>query len=240
MLKAIFQSAPPLFSARQEQMEGRIGLLQLHRDVDDESDSSLLATTPDGFWNSIYTVGLELLTANRQAWGAVSHGGFRPFNSLGVEQAKRCWKDFHDSAKRRWCRSQCLLPTHLFPQDGLGTKVALDRTMEVLHQLDILEPSQFIHRYHVVPIVPRCGGAARCLSLLQGRSMLLGSDHCVIRHQPQELYRVTKTLNRELRTIAQRLQQEEIVLQWTTAENCLCCFSKVLDNILEVGQHAPY
>lgn len=85
MLKAIFQSAPPLFNARQEQMEGRVGLLQLDRDVDDESDSSLLATTPDGFWNSIYTVGLELLTANRQAWGAVSHGGFRPFNSLGVE-----------------------------------------------------------------------------------------------------------------------------------------------------------
>ena len=47
-------------------------------------------------------------------------------------------------------------------------------------------------RHQLVPIIPRVGGCTKMVSVLSGRSMMVGSDACLIKHPPQLLRIIRK------------------------------------------------
>ena len=132
--------------------------------------------------------------AETVAWGHCTHGGFRPFNALGVATARKAWKDAHQNARRKWCRGNFHHATILFPLDGLGTKVLGDRIAELLELNQMMTPETFVSRFFPVPVVPRVGGTAKMISCLHHRSMILGSDLAPVKQPVQYVHAIERKL----------------------------------------------
>lgn len=159
-----------------------------HSDDDDATPSTLVVTKhcPKETWDEIYAWGCKALDyAETVAWGHCTHGGFRPFNALGVASARKAWQDAHQHGRRKWCRGNFHHATLLFPLDGLATKVLGDRIAELLELTEMMTPETFVSRFFPIPIVPRVGGAAKMVSCLHHRSMILGSDLAPVKHPVQ-------------------------------------------------------
>jgi hypothetical protein len=192
-------------------------------------------------WDEIYAWGCKALDyAETVAWGHCTHGGFRPFNALGVATARKAWKDAHQNGRRKWCRGNFHHATLLFPLDGLSTKVLGDRIAELLELNQMMTPESFLSRFFPIPIVPRVGGAAKMVSCLHHRSMILGSDLAPVKHPVQYVHAIERKLTKHYRKVARAVGEPEVPLSWPVVENVLCCFSKVWERNLDVGSHATY
>ena len=182
----------------------------------------------------------KLSTMQKLLLGGIAHGGFRPFNALGVATARKAWKDAHQNARRKWCRGNFHHATILFPLDGLGTKVLGDRIAELLELNQMMTPETFVSRFFPVPVVPRVGGTAKMISCLHHRSMILGSDLAPVKHPVQYVHTIERKLTKHYRKVARAVRETEVPLSWPVVENVLCCFSKVWERNLDVGSHATY
>lgn len=214
-----------------------------HSDDDDATPSTLVVTKhcPKEMWDEIYAWGCKALDyAETVAWGHCTHGGFRPFNALGVASARKAWQDAHQNGRRKWCRGNFHHATLLFPLDGLATKVLGDRIAELLELTEMMTPETFVSRFFPIPIVPRVGGAAKMVSCLHHRSMILGSDLAPVKHPVQYVHAIERRLTKICRRVARAVGEPEVPLSWPVVENVLCCFSKVWERNLDVGSHAIY
>ena len=205
------------------------------------SNCSLRGKTDGIFWKRLHEVGLQLLEqAKTFSWAEVSHCGFRPMNALGHNHAMDAWNDARSKLPRKWPAAQFHTDSLLFPCDGLGAKVLTDRILEVLELCELVTPESFLARFAAIPIIPKVGGCARMVSLLHHRTMLLGSDLLPCKHPPQSLLTIQRRLQRQLQLTAKTTKREQLQLTWSATENVLCCFAKVLDSVLGVGNHARY
>ena len=103
-----------------------------------------------------------------------------------------------------------------------------------------LPEKDFANKYMIVPAMPRTGGAARLASLLQGRSMLLGTDSFPIRHPPQYWRDLCRDLQPIIKKEASKAGVPAVQMQHWTMENAACCFTKVIDHLLGLQGHALY
>ena len=103
-----------------------------------------------------------------------------------------------------------------------------------------LPEKDFANKYMIVPAMPRTGGAARLASLLQGRSMLLGTDSFPIRHPPQYWRDLRRDLQPIIKKEASKARVPAVQMQHWTMENAACCFTKVIDHLLGLQSHALY
>ena len=200
------------------------------------------------------------------SWKETSHCGFRPMNLAGYARANQIWADFN---QRAGCWTKCSTHGNslAFPTGGLCDKVLTDRisslaafhlqcsaggvkgTVVSLFRLlpssgemcePLLSEKEFGERFMVVPAMPRTGGAARLASLLQGRTMLLGTDQFPVRHPPQYWRELCRDLQPLLKREAGKAGVPAVQMQHWTAENAACCFTKVIDHLLGLQGHALY
>ena len=78
------------------------------------------------------------------------------------------------------------------------------------------------------------------ISLLQQRTMLLGTDDFPIQHPPQILHEVGRKLKPLLAREAEKAELPMVELEHWTVENAACCFSKVVDELLGLKGHMRY
>ncbi|MCV6628508.1 MAG: hypothetical protein OIF50_01470 [Flavobacteriaceae bacterium] len=120
----------------------------------------------------------------------MSHLGWCPFKALGYKRAKEFWANVGNNCITKWKMNRVYNPVSGFPSDGLKSKLLLDRIRELAVLTGVITDKQFLHRYCPVPRIPTVGNATRVLALFDFRSMILGSDTCPIRIQPQVLHRI--------------------------------------------------
>ena len=135
----------------------------------------------------------------------------------------------------RWSRGKWFTPVSLLPEQGLSTKVLMDRVMELWVDAGCGTNDAFLQTYGILPLMPAVGGAPRMLSVLQGRSALCGCDGLPTRHPPQLLLQTTRDLQKQVRKL-----DAGVTLTWPITENILCCAMKVIDRINGVTTHAEY
>ena len=175
-----------------------------------------------------------------EAWGRMSHLGWRPCKSLGHRRAKEFWSHVGDNSITKWKINCVYIPVLGFPADGLTSKVLLDRIREIAVLTGIITDEQFLHRYCPAPRISIVGNAARVLALFDFRSMILGSDSCPIRIQPQVLHRIQRRLQPILQKETKQLDLPAPKLLWPHMENLLCCYGKIIDRMFDLPGHAAY
>ena len=112
--------------------------------------------------------------------------------------------------------------------------------LELLELNQMMTPESFLSCFFPIPIVPRVGGAAKMVSRLHHRSMILGSDLAPVKHPVQYVHAIERKLTKHYRKVARAVRETEVPLSWPVVENVLCCFSKVWERNLDVGSHATY
>ena len=206
--------------------------------LEDESvatSSQVLLTQVRDVIIEVGTVILQLAYQSGNSWGTVNHAGFRPFNSLGFDRALEMWPLMAGGSIGQWSRGKWFCPVPLIPQNGLTTKVLLDRVMELWVDAGLGSSHEFLRNYGNVPLIPTIGGTPRLLSVLQCRSALCGSDGLPTKHPPQLLLQTMRDLQKQLRKL-----DSDVLLTWPMTENLLCCTMKILDRINGITIHAPY
>ena len=207
-----------------------------------EGALSLFAAMPASQRDEMHALGAELLQEAGAAmpWGSASHSGFRPMRSAGFPRAMQIWEHYMRMTSLSWRNQTLHRSTFLMPRMGLVHKVLRDRVEEMLKPY--MDSAAFRRRFVFVPIVPSVGGCARTLSLLQQRSMILGTDHCPVTHPPQLLLQWSRRIRSELRKEARQLDllEPNIDLNHSVTEHFLCCFSKCVDFMLGLHHHSRY
>ena len=179
--------------------------------------TGLMKTLPSPFPLSIQKTGLELLPQLEQdhTWGEANHQGFRPWNALGFATAYQVWGDVHTRALRKWERGKIFGESLMFAKESLALKVLGDRVREtVADLLDAMPRNVFDERFTPAPFIPRCGGVAKIVSLPTRRSYILGPDHTPVRHPPQLLHTLTRTLRLRLTRSALRPRSMQNAFRW--------------------------
>ena len=159
---------------------------------------------------------------------------------MGHRRAKEFWSHVGDNSITKWKINCVYIPIPGFPADALISKVLLDRIREIAILTGIITDKQFLHRYYPVPRIPIVGNAARLLALFDFRSMILGSDSCPIRVQPQVLHRIQRHLQPILQKEAKQLDLPAPKLLWPHMENILCCYGKIINRMFDLPGHAAY
>ena len=179
--------------------------------------TGLMKTLPSPCALSIHKTGLELLQQFEQdhTWGEANHQGFRPWNALGFATAYQVWGDVHTRALRKWERGKIFGESLMFAKESLALKVLGDRVREtVADLLDAMPRNVFDESFTPAPLIPRCGGVAEIVSLPTRRSYILGPDHTPVRHPPQLLHTLTRTLRLRLTRSALRPRSMQNTFRW--------------------------
>ena len=101
---------------------------------DDAAATLCSRNLPDTIRSVVTEIGtliLKLAQESRNTWATASHAGFRPFNSLGFDKALQLWPQMAAGSITRWSRGKWFTPVPLLPEQGLSTKVLMDRVMEL-------------------------------------------------------------------------------------------------------------
>ena len=103
----------------------------------------------------------------------------------------------------------------MFAKESLALKVLGDRVREtVADLLDAMPRNVFDERFTPVPIISRCDGAAKIVSLLTQRPTSWAPT-MPARHPPQLLHTLTRTLRLRLTRSALRPRSMQNTFQWT-------------------------
>ena len=157
---------------------------------DDAAATLCSRNLPDTIRSVVTEIGtliLKLAQESRNTWATASHAGFRPFNSLGFDKALQLWPQMAAGSITRWSRGKWFTPVPLLPEQGLSTKVLMDRVMELWMDAGYGTNDAFLQTYGILPLMPAVGGTPRMLSVLQGRSALYGCDGLPTRYPPELL-----------------------------------------------------
>ena len=146
--------------------------------------------------------------------GGIAHmAAFVPSMLLVLPQLAKLGRTRIKNGRRKWCRGNFHHVTLLFPLDGLSTKVLGDRIAELLEFNQMMTPESFLSRFFPIPIVPRVGGAAKMVSCLHHRSMILGSDLAPVKHPVQYVHAIERKLTKHYRKVARAVGEPEVPLK---------------------------
>ena len=181
-----------------------------------------------------------LRNLENESWGRVSHLGWRPFRALGHRGAKEFWSHVGNNSIAKWRMNRIYIPVPGFLANGFTAKVLLDGIREVSALTGTIRHEQFLHKYAPVPRIRTVGNDTRILALFDFRSMILGSDACPTRMQPQLLHQIQKRLQPILQKGTKQLDLPVPKLLWPHMENVLCCYGKIIDRTFDLPGHAAY
>ena len=205
-------------------------------------NKGLTAMMSDDVRHSLLAIGRSVLVQardNKTPWAAASHAGFRPFNALGYSRALEIWDRVGVTSLSQWHRATSRSVMHMFPAQGLSSKVLVDRIGELYEMAGCGSFSDFLKNWSPIPILPGIGGAPRFLSVLTRRTALLGTDLSAVRHPPQLLCQTARNLQKHVQRISKPYDMD-LEISFPVCENVICCFMKCLDILNGAETHARY
>ena len=128
---------------------------------------------------------------------------------------------------------------HMFPAQGLSSKVLCDRIGEIYEMAGCGTFDEFLKNWSPIPILPGIGGAPRFLAVLTRQTALLGTDLCAVRHPPQLLCQTARALQKNVQRISAPYAMQ-LDISFPVCENVICCFMKCLDILNGAETHARY
>lgn len=218
-------------------------------EVQDDEPSGLSAFAKLAGCEDLARSAIALLTEFENQgyqWGSCSHKGFRPFKALGYEKARTQLKEAFERFPQKLQRG-CLYRRSGVPYFKgaryLASKVLVDRLNELCNAVySDGEKDHIFKLYAPVPCLPRVGGCAATLALVNGLTAAHGMDECGLQMEPYFVSKLRKSLVQRLKSFGFTDLAAEFAgpAGLSLTENVSCCYNKVCAGSLGITSHRAY